>query len=213
MDSYGCAYLYQFYPNTTFTNPVCAGVDYSSTSSSGFSERLQEVIYAYDATVSAALGLHELVFVANNHQPTPSDLYPSLLHNVSFEGLTGRISFSAEMETDLFNIGGRATELWYDIVNYIDSEQAFVPVLQWHSENRFTPCGEMREYRADNPCHKFEFQTNGVPSDSPPTEVKEMTSWQNLVLIIISAIGFFSCVVSLQLVFVSLKMFGLVVTG
>jgi hypothetical protein len=194
MDSYGSSYLYQFYPNSTSRNPVCAGVDYSSYSST-FSDLLQEAIYAYDSTVSVAVGLHHLVHGANNNQPTPTDLYSALLHDVSFEGLTGKVSFSTEMETDLFNIGGRATEILYDIVNYIESEQAFVPILQWHSEDGFTSCEGFREYRVDNPCHQFEFQTKGTPSDSPPPEVKEMPPSNQLVLRILSGVGLFSCAV------------------
>lgn len=203
MDSYNSSYLHQYYPfNNHSSTPVCAGTDYSAFSNhSNISDHLLEAMYAYDATLSVAMGLHHLVYFENKTTITPADLHDTLLYDVSFVGLTGLVSYSTEMVGDEFDVGGRSSEILYDIVNYVastdsDGEIAFRPVLEWHSELGFTPCGEINYYQPDNPCHHFTFQTvdGSVPSDSPSKEIQEMSTSHRSVLRVLSAVGIISSI-------------------
>jgi ABC-type branched-subunit amino acid transport system substrate-binding protein len=198
MDSYNSSYLYQYSPDVKNSTPICAGLNYSSYSSSvNFTQDLLPVMYAYDAALSVAMGLHHLLYSANNFQPTPTDLHDTLLHNVTFFGLTGEVSFATDMTDDLFNVGGRATGILYDILNFATSD-SFVPVLQWHSEEGFTTCDGIPYFEIGNPCHRFQFQSKHPPTDSPLPVMVQMSSTVRLFLRLLAVTGlFFSILVVL----------------
>jgi hypothetical protein len=196
MDSYNSSYLHQYSVDKNAT-PICAGLNYSSYSASvNLTNELLPVMYAYDAIVSVAMGLHHLIYSANNTQPTPFDLHHTLLYNVSFTGLTGEVSFATTMSEDMFNVGGRETGILYDIVNY--ASDSFVSVLQWHSEEGFPACDGIPYFKNSNPCHQFVFQSQHPPTDSPLPQIVQMPPSFQLILRILSVMGIiFSILVAL----------------
>jgi hypothetical protein len=198
MDSYNSSYLHQVLSPNASAPPLCAGINYSSYSSSpNLTEDLLDAMYAYDSAISVAMGLHHLLYSAHIPRPSPADLYSALIRNVSFAGLTGQVSFSTEMEGDLFDVGGRFTGIVYDIVNFVSVSSSFVPVLQWHSEEGFSACDDVRSFRIDNPCHQFEFQSKEPPTDTPPPHIKHTPPLFTLILRILSSVGlFFSLLVA-----------------
>eukprot|EP00604_Paraphysomonas_vestita_P004090 CAMPEP_0174823996 /NCGR_PEP_ID=MMETSP1107-20130205/29620_1 /TAXON_ID=36770 /ORGANISM="Paraphysomonas vestita, Strain GFlagA" /LENGTH=126 /DNA_ID=CAMNT_0016049007 /DNA_START=1033 /DNA_END=1410 /DNA_ORIENTATION=+ len=122
MDYYKGSYLYQYYPNDDKSkSPICAGINFTSykntTNHPNLEYELDEMMYAYDATITAALGLHHMIYDMNMSNPTSSDLRKNLIYNTSFDGLTGKVSFMTEIQD--FNVGGRKTEILYEIVNFI----------------------------------------------------------------------------------------------
>mmetsp|Transcript_24202 Transcript_24202/g.24815 ORF Transcript_24202/g.24815 Transcript_24202/m.24815 type:complete len:974 (+) Transcript_24202:99-3020(+) len=208
MDYYNSSYLHQFYPNDNRALAVkCAGINYPSYAThANLEHELDPHMYAYDAAISVALSLHELIYKSKISNPTSADLKEYLLYNLSFTGVTGQIKYSNEMESDHWDIGGRNTEMIYRIVNYVPFDlianpslntsinMTFDTILEWHSENGFPSCDNGHKinetyYVQDNPCHQFIFQSNSVPVDSPNPQLETMPSYFRLILTILSIIG------------------------
>lgn len=213
MDFYQQSYLYQFYPDNNNNNnktPICAGINFTSYENhSNLQHELDEMMYAYDAVIISALALHQMIYDMNMSDPTSSNLRRNLLYNTSFDGLTGKVSFMTEIQD--FNVGGRKSDILYDIVNFIPPDvinpqnpnnvkwnEVFPTLLYWHSEKGFTSC-ENQDYSSninnedkDN-CYEFHFNTqdNTLPLDSPPPEIETMEYPFRLLLRIISIFGLF----------------------
>jgi hypothetical protein len=218
-DFYGQAYLYQFYPNGDQSQrPLCAGVNFTSYKNHpNLEHELDDLMYAYDATVTAALALHHLVYDMHIPNPSPTVLLKYLLHNTSFIGLTGKMDFMTQLNE--FNVGGRKSAIVYDIVNFLPPsfvnatdpsqvtwEQVFPTLLSWHSEDGFTSCDGVSYYVQDNPCFHFVFDTknNKLPVDSPLPSLETMQSSSVIILSIISILGLL-CVSVVTLVTVTFR--------
>jgi hypothetical protein len=87
-DFYGESFFYQFYPNGDRTqHPLCAGINFTSYKTHpDLEHELDSLMYAYDATIAAALGLHHLMYDMKILNPTPTLLLNYLVHNTSFTG-------------------------------------------------------------------------------------------------------------------------------
>ena len=184
MDYYKNFYLHQFQPFDNATAPpVCAGVNFSSYSEDG--SDLVEEMYAYDAVMTIALALHDIVYVQGVCDPPPSDLLRYLQYSFAFTGLTGNVSFSTKYSNQFFDVGGRDTNLVYGIVNYDPSSTSldgqgsvtFKVPAKWHSEQGFLPCNGHVQFNSK--CHDFTFRTsdNLVVHDSPQPHVTAMPAY------------------------------------
>jgi ABC-type branched-subunit amino acid transport system substrate-binding protein len=172
-DYYNQTDLYQYVEAGSLLPPVCLGVQFSkySTDTSLLSS-LDDVMYAYDAVLAIAYGLNELIYRESIPNPTPSELYEHLLWNTSFQGLTGRVSFSTTLKYDGFNVGGRKGDFTYDVFNFVPKTSlldSFPVVTTWNSERGVPPCGKVTYYVDGNPCHEFLFSSGeeAIISDSP----------------------------------------------
>lgn len=207
-DHYGDFNLYQFYPNGDTTQPpVCSGVNFTGfRDDENIDTELDSIMYAYDATIAAALALHHMVYDMNIPDPCPRELMQYLLHNTSFTGLTGKVTFLSDH--DYFNHGGRGSAILYDVVNFVPPkllngtntsavtwDDVFLTVISWHSEEGFTPCEGTTKYVADSPCFTFHFNTrkNTAPLDSPPPRIEWMSLPVVVFLRLFAALGL--CVV------------------
>lgn len=225
MDYYKGSYLYQYYPNDDKSkSPICAGINFTSykntTNHPNLEYELDEMMYAYDATITAALGLHHMIYDMNMSNPTSSDLRKNLIYNTSFDGLTGKVSFMTEIQD--FNVGGRKTEILYEIVNFIspniinsenlsnvDWNDVFPTILYWHSEKGFTSC-ESQDYfpklyqNQNNNCYEFHFNTQGntLPLDSPPPTIETMNYPFRLFLRILSSFGLFFTISIVYIIYI-----------
>jgi hypothetical protein len=207
-DYYGEAYLYQFYPGGDKSkSPLCAGINFTSYETHpNLDTELDELMYAYDATITAALALHHMVSDMKVVDPSPPELMQYLLHNTSFIGLTEKVTFMSDMED--FNVGGRGSSIFYEVVNFVspdlatsgDSSRAqvgwsevFPTVMSWHSENGFPSCDGVFGFVKENPCVTFHFNTekNSLPLDSPPPTIETMSFPLVSFLRIFSSLGIF----------------------
>jgi hypothetical protein len=207
-DYYGDSYLYQFYPGDDQSkSPLCAGVNFTSYNSHpDLDTELDELMYAYDATITAALALHHMVSDMKIADPSPAQLMQYLLHNTSFIGLTEKVTFMSDMKD--FNLGGRGSSIFYDVVNFVspdlaasgDSSRAqvgwsevFPAVMSWHSENGFPSCDGVFGFVKENPCVTFHFNTekNSLPLDSPPPTIQTMSFPLVSFLRVFSSLGIF----------------------
>lgn len=200
MDDYNTSYLYQFNLNSDPNQPIrCSGINYTKYKSHpNLQSELDDMMNGYDAVFAIAKGLHFLLYSKNIPNPTPAALRSSIL-NLSYTGLTGNVSFSTVMKDEFLDIGGRYTELNYDILNFIPfnltynsaPNVTFQPILQWHSENGFTKCNNISYYIHENSCVKFHFRNaeNTLPLDGPPPKIKFMPHSEKIVLRFFSIIG------------------------
>jgi hypothetical protein len=199
-DYYGDSYLYQFHPNGDKTkSPLCAGINFTEYKTHpNLDTELDELMYAYDATITAAVALHGMVYDKGITDPSPAELMDYLLHKTSFIGLTENVSFMSDIKD--FNMGGRGSSIFYEVVNFVSKDfdqstwsDAFPTVMSWHSENGFPLCNGISGYIKENPCVLFDFNTvkNTLPLDSPPPKIESMSFPQLTFLRIFSAIGIF----------------------
>jgi ABC-type branched-subunit amino acid transport system substrate-binding protein len=214
-DFYGAAYLYQFYPSDDQSQrPICSGVNFTSYKDHpNLEHELDSLMYAYDATIAVARGLHHLVYDQQRiPDPSPSALLTYLQHKTSFTGLTGKLDFMNGM--DDFNLGGRKSGIVYDIINFrppslvnsthpsqVTWSEVFPTLLSWHSEDGFTPCEGVSRYVHGNPCFDFLFHTkkNTVPVDSPLPSLETMSPVSLTLLRVIAIVGLF-CVCAVAVV-------------
>jgi hypothetical protein len=95
-DFYNQSYLYRYDPppaedssgsgsssgSSNGTTPICSGVQFSRYSEGNHLtlplDSLNDVMYAYDAVLAIAHGLHELIYQQNSPDPSPADLYSYL---------------------------------------------------------------------------------------------------------------------------------------
>lgn len=153
-------YLYQSTVNSSGSKK-CTGLNFSDTSSDG-SNINYETFYAYDATVAFAYGLHQLLQL--NSAVTGKALRSAMINKVSFEGITGKISFSKGHQG--YGEGSRQDGIKVNILNfqpsqYISQNQTsgFASIGKWTSDLGFIQC--------DNCPIVFNTPSNTPPSDSP----------------------------------------------
>lgn len=204
-DYYNQTYLYQFYPNDdTSQTPICSGINFTSYKNlPNLENELNDVMYAYDSVIASAYAIHDLIYKAHIHDPTPDQIHQYLLYNLSFMGLTGQVSYSTVLESDNYNIGGRASGISYDIDNFylnasrasdlnVTWDEAFQTITHWHSEFGIPECNNISYYVDHNPCLKFYFQSDDglLISDSPPPEHRNMLNmYYRVILKILTCIG------------------------
>jgi hypothetical protein len=208
-DFYNQSYLYRYDPQPSAaaaaasggnsTASICTGVQFSSYSQDvSLLDTLNDVMYAYDAVLAIAHGLHGLIYQQNTHNPSPTELYSYLLSDVSFTGLTGQVSFSTELKSDDFNVGGRATAVVYDLFNFVPNhtssnpEDSFPVIATWHSETGIPKCHNVSYFVDGNPCYRIHFNTDKytITNDSPdPIKRNTLPVYFSVILKIISLLG------------------------
>lgn len=203
---YNETYLYQFYPNNDINqSPICSGINFTEYSNHpDLENELNDIMYAYDSVIATAYTLHELIYNYGIYNPSSEQIHQYLLHNLSFTGLTGLVTFSTELESDNFNVGGRGSGISYDIENfYLDPslytnnnltwDDAFKTVATWNSEYGLPKCNNISYYEDYNPCITFYFGTYSrlLISDSPPPQHRDLLKYyERIILKILTGIGF-----------------------
>jgi hypothetical protein len=205
MDSFDTFYAYQYRrdPYNSSSEIVCNGVEFSSFAEDG--SDLTDVFNVYDSVLAVALGLHHLIHIQGVVDPSPAQLSDTLLHSVSFDGLSGNVSFSSRYAESYFDVGRRYSGIVYSVVNLhpvtlspshaSDSSSTtslnldFREVTTWHSELGFPACkGHITHYTSE--CYDVVFMTQDelYPSDYPPPVLRPMKSGERVVLKLLSAL-------------------------
>jgi ABC-type branched-subunit amino acid transport system substrate-binding protein len=207
-DFYNQSYLYRYDPPEG-GSPICTGVQFSKYSQDpNLLNTLNDVMYAYDAVLAIAKGLHELMYLHDTPDPSPAALHSYLLSNLSLTGLTGQVSFSTELVSDDFNVGGRHTGVVYDIFNFVpnitspDLDDSFPVITSWYSESGVPKCQNVSYFVNGNPCNQFLFNTllTTKTDDSPDPVRRDMIPIYYLVLLkVLSLLGLTVTVLAIAL--------------
>eukprot|EP01042_Synura_sphagnicola_P000618 gene618-676_t len=177
-------YLFKGNPKGSSGPPyTCTGLVYSSYPADG-STINNLTYYVYDAVIAMA---HAIDAVTNHGTSFPSSyrtpqMRDALLQNVSFEGVTGRVSFSQGLGGyQNYGAGNRRTGALYKIVNYqlcSDSGGAQTvcqrTVGHIHSEKGHLPC-DRRDTANCSPV-MYNTPSNTKPLDWPDPEVVYLPS-------------------------------------
>eukprot|EP01036_Dinobryon_divergens_P038415 gene38415-50439_t len=159
----------------------CGGTNYSQLALDG-SNMDPFVPYAYDATYALANALHIQLYVLNASTVNGQDLFDTLIRNVSFEGVTGHVSFASAQSNDeqRFAEGDRQTGVSYAVYNFqpdvyrSDSSGTLglVTVGGWTSEGGIQMCTDSVTGCSHSGGGSggviFNTDNNDIPSDSPP---------------------------------------------
>ncbi len=151
----------------------CHGVDFSSFSLSRteFMNELGEFVTpTYDAVMSMALALHELIEVEGKSKILKSDVYQTIKKMRPYEGASGNISFDSN--------GVRLGGVMYDVVNFNpEAVSSFALIGSIGSTIDFTPCSLLTTYNCKLP--KFYAHDNAMlpdgeayARDGPPEVIK-----------------------------------------
>ena len=173
---------------------VCLGLNFSSYHKNG-SDIDKFVPYVYDAVYAAAYAIHNLIYKKKLSQFTSEDLLSSLLHNVSFQGLTGSVSFDPGTEVQGFQIGDgeRLTGNIYSIYNFQKSfyigkrnSTGFVEVLRFTTSKNdviASPCPG---------CQSILYNTNdnSIPKDRASETIISLSESLKYLLFSLSIIGY-----------------------
>jgi len=116
--------------------PICSGINFSSYASHPFlDDELNDVMYAYDAVLTVAKGLHDLMYSENIADPPPSRLHQYILNNSLFCWTYGEISFSTKLRQESYNVGGRG---WIYCLRYLNFYQPSTsPVIYGALESEY----------------------------------------------------------------------------
>lgn len=198
-DSYHQTKVYSFISTATRL-PVCCGFDFTLFAPD--SSNMKAVMYAYDAVIALAKGLHNIYHNNNTiNVAKPMDLLRNLQNNVSFTGLTGEVSFSSRFKGYDMDVGGRNSGLYYQILNFqtkiLPQTSTVVASIQpfaaWQSEEGFTSCdGQLSpSSKFSDACHNVTFNTkyNTIPVDSPNPTLEYMSRGAKVLLRLFCAIS------------------------
>ena len=162
-----------------------------------------EALFAYDAIISLARALHHLLYysdyksvVHRSSQITSEMLKDALHENVSFDGITGRVSFnpdisrSSDICLEVFNFHPEEYVLGMNKSDRLllgDYDLGFVKVGHQHSETFFRLCN-----KSEITCKSFIFnsENNDVISDRPPLVTVHMTVAIVSVIRALASLGF-----------------------
>eukprot|EP00607_Mallomonas_marina_P010386 CAMPEP_0182421990 /NCGR_PEP_ID=MMETSP1167-20130531/7581_1 /TAXON_ID=2988 /ORGANISM="Mallomonas Sp, Strain CCMP3275" /LENGTH=710 /DNA_ID=CAMNT_0024599677 /DNA_START=799 /DNA_END=2931 /DNA_ORIENTATION=- len=186
---------------------ACAGIDYSSLDPSG-SNIGDPPVYAYDAVIAMALGLHSLIYVHSKCNFTGDDLRKSLSNDVSFTGATGRIQFSAGLDTEIaYGKGDRESGLTYEIRSfnptlfhrYSDDEmQSIRTVGYWHNDDKsLVKCDMDTDSLCTEPLYNTPDQL--LLNDDPDIVEIYMDDWIRIFIRAGSSLAMLTCLVYLFL--------------
>lgn len=136
LDASGTQYLYASQVDQTF----CTGLNFSSYSTAHLPNPF--VGQMYDATAILAFGIDHLI--SANIPITGSALSNAIMNDISYSGVTGRISFENGSAIDgFYGHGSRSSDNYYRIWNYQGdgvNPSRFVPSKVWSVENGVTDC-------------------------------------------------------------------------
>ena len=172
-DDDGSFYLYQQHLNYNTSLPWrCAGLIHSVFDASNI---YLITAYAYDALTAMFMGLHEMVYTEPFPGYKASIMKPIMIDTVSFEGITGHVSFSAGRTSfSTYGIGDRVSGFTYKAQNFnaesYSSSNGKVPFLTFgyitEGAYTITPCAPGRDYQCAAPIYNT--ADNQPPPDSPP---------------------------------------------
>ena len=196
--------LYQAYPTAASKTMACAGFDFSTIATDG-SNMEDMALYAYDATYALAYALHNLIYDQNISSFTGSQLYRTIVDNVSFTGVSGHIDFSeGGTGTEAYGKGDRVDGLEYEIQNFnpityhadVDSGAlGWSRVGYWVLDSStFVPCA----FDDDALCSQWVFNTpqNQLPVDAAPVVEVDLSDAVRLLLRVGGGITIaFACVI------------------
>ena len=186
-DDDGGEWLYQGYPtgDASTSKLTCCGVDFRTFAEDG-SDIEDIALFAYDAVYALAYGLEFLRFNGNVSVNYGAHLYDLLVSNVSFNGVTGRVSFgSGNLGTEAYGRGDRVSGMVYHVLNFNPSlyrpydestgANGLTVVGTWDNDmNKFTPCTTATNLV----CSDWHFNTidNSVPVDVLPVREVQMNA-------------------------------------
>jgi hypothetical protein len=173
MDYYGEFALYEQDGN-------CTGLDYSSIPAN----QLYPAYGAYDAVFAIARGYHALI-ERGDDSVTSSELHDYMLQDLTYDGLTGNVTFETEYENIGFYIGGRTGDVTYRIINY-DGE--FNEKATWNS---FAGLSRDCDSENDGECLELVFNTadNSPPYDRPQEKISQFPQLYRTIIYIISSVN------------------------
>eukprot|EP01041_Mallomonas_annulata_P005118 gene5118-10239_t len=115
-DDDGHTFLYQ--DKVTTKASECAGLDFSSLAVDG-SDVPDSAVFAYDAVLGLANGLHIVLYENGNVNFTGDDLTAVMLGGMTYTGASGRINFFAGYGgAEGYALGDRQIGLKYRILNF-----------------------------------------------------------------------------------------------
>eukprot|EP01042_Synura_sphagnicola_P000537 gene537-574_t len=178
-DTDGATYLFKGNPSGSSGPPYeCTGLVYSSYPADG-STISNLTYYVYDAVIAMA----HAIDAVTKHGTSPPASYrtprmrEALLQNVSFEGVTGRVSFSQGLGGyQNYGAGTRRTGALYKIANYqLCTDSGGVQTVcqrtvgHMHSEKGYIPCNQRDSVNC--PPVVYNTPSNTKPLDWPDPEV------------------------------------------
>jgi len=121
--------------------------------------------FAYDAVFAVASALHHLIETENRTAILQDDLLHALLHDVSFDGVTGAIAFhDASGVAGRPYHGDRRVGLSYRLLNFVDASEQLVELGRWRPCPRKQSCDWASRWTAEaGRAPTFSTETNTRP--------------------------------------------------
>eukprot|EP01041_Mallomonas_annulata_P010571 gene10571-22061_t len=169
-------YLYMGHKNgidSSTETYTCAGLDFKSMATDG-SDMSKEAIFAYDATYALAYALHNILYIQQMNI-TGDLIISTLLHNVSFNGLSGPIKFNKggpgfEKYGQGDRLGGNDFQFYnFNPKSYVKNDygsSAWFETGIYTYKSIFEPCNTL----TNNKCTNWIYNTvdNSKPIDHTP---------------------------------------------
>jgi hypothetical protein len=191
-DDDGHFFLYKQYINYDVNKPYrCAGIEFSKMDASNI---YLTSAFAYDAVHAMARGLNKMVYTSPFPGFSGRILKKALIDNISFEGATGTIAFSAGRTSfNTYGIGDRLIGLRYQLLNFNDAAFAAGQVMLQHVGDIDVTSGLLTlcdAFTSTTGCVSLQYNSldNSLPSDSPPDIANEIPEGLQLTLTIIAAV-------------------------
>ena len=197
-DAYTPTYLYAY-------NGLCLGLNFSSFAIDG-SDIDPIAAYVYDATFAAAHTMHDVVYNQKlpRQEASVQTKMNTLTQKVSFNGVSGLVSFKKGVGISLAGQGDRATDITYDILNFNElylnvqrNATGFISTAKWNSLLQdFIPCYT---------CQPIVFRTlhNTIPYDRTPETLITLSSTQKNTLFSLGLVCFCSIIAYLFIILVN----------
>lgn len=137
------------------TGSVCTGTTGEDAVKSVYSA------FAYDATYALAHALHDLIEVQKKVNLSGHVIYDSLIHRVRFDGVTGKVAFSAAAEDE----GDRLNSIGYTVRNYKNSSAESAVIGFWRPCDGSVNCSFSSRWDEIS-APVFSTSDNAIPVDS-----------------------------------------------
>jgi hypothetical protein len=102
--------------------------------------------FGYDAVISLAHALHDLVEVQKRDANVGSELLDTLIKRVRFDGVSGRVEFyDASADPERFGHGDRHMGVSFLLLNYVNQATGFVEAGVWLACSTSSTCSSWSE--------------------------------------------------------------------